>query len=873
MFHNLVILNWNAHSLRYKMPELTNFICEYNIDVACITETHLDPHITLEDLHPEFIVYRRDRLARSGGGVAIMIKKSIAHTELPNFNFSLVEGAGLELTLKDNRKIQLFVLYLPPTTTTLTRTHFIKDLRMITSRFRRGNFFIVGDFNSKHADWGCDKPNTAGRLLYDEVLLDQLRILYPQEATHVPDDPRKTPSTIDLTVTNACFATGQPICRHIGSDHNGVIIEVQLQPSKIPQKFHHIYNYAEANWVKYQSWLNSKFNTDAHNTNIDTVEEIERLVELFTTATLTARDYSVPIVLRQGRKLLELDDFTKQLIDSRRWVRKQWQRSRQVIFKEHCNQLTRLIRDRINVLKNVEYERRVNPYGQPDGSGLWKLVGTFKPPKDPIPVLVDNGISVYSTKDKVELLSKQFFENHCNPLVDNNPPFTQTVHSEVEEFLQLPLSIEENILPPSIDEVKNIIKSSKNRKSPGNDNVKNILLKNLPPIGFAVLTTIISMCLRLSYFPSSWKLAKVIAIRKPNKPKSLAINYRPISLLSNISKILERIVLYRLNFHIEDHNLIPTEQHGFRLGKSTKTQLVKVIGDLHRNLVTGNTTGMLLLDAEKAFERIWHRGLLYKMIKMNFPRRIIKLVESFLSGRKFEVALSGKRSNIRGLPFGVPQGAVLSPVLYNLFVSDAPICPACAVAFYADDCALYHMTSKWTDTLDIIETKLAEFHSFFERWKISLNIDKTQAVIVTRRTKHELPDAPLVFQGSTIQWKRHGVYLGLEIDSRLTMGGHITDKIRKTDKLFRMLYPLIGRRSRLNVRLKLLIYKSYIRPVFTYAAPVLVNISRCHIVKLQMLQNRILKSILNVPWDTCTAFIHSVCNIEMVSEYLYKLSL
>lgn len=180
---------------------------------------------------------------------------------------------------------------------------------------------------------------------------------------------------------------------------------------------------------------------------------------------------------------------------------------------------------------------------------------------------------IITPEAKAEALADQFALNHENPLAGNNISFTRYVTTTVKRFCQ-------NVTPQSIspkfasaEEVKQNAARLKNSKAPGQDRVHNRLIKKIPPEGFLFLTFIINCCLRLSYFPDRWKTAKVIGIKKPNKPPNNPNSYRPISLVSSLSKLLERILLTRINWHLEDHEIIPDQQHGFRTQKSTVTQL------------------------------------------------------------------------------------------------------------------------------------------------------------------------------------------------------------------------------------------------------------------------------------------------------------
>jgi hypothetical protein len=380
-------------------------------------------------------------------------------------------------------------------------------------------------------------------------------------------------------------------------------------------------------------------------------------------------------------------------------------------------------------------------------------------------------------------------------------------------------------------------------------------------------------CLKLSYFPQIWKQAQVIAIHKPGKDSSLTSSYRPISLLSSLSKILERVILKRINDHLSDNNILPTEQYGFRQKRSTTHQLNRIVNYIKRKYtINKSSTGMILLDIERAFDRVWHNGLLFKMINYNFPLYLTKIISSFLENRSFYVKLCNSSSQSKSMPFGLPQGAVLSPTLYNVFTADIPKSENCEIALFADDTSFF-ISSPYANVIrrNLI-TYSNSLEKYFKKWKVSLNMDKTQAIFFTKRRKLELPGRTIKIFNKNISWQNSAKYLGLILDKKLTFKNHIEAVIEKANKSSRILYPLLNRKSKLNLKNKLLLYKVALRPIITYACPIFGDAAKTHQKKMQTFQNKIIKIILNVPWYTGTNYIHQQANIMLVKEYMEKLN-
>ena len=209
-------------------------------------------------------------------------------------------------------------------------------------------------------------------------------------------------------------------------------------------------------------------------------------------------------------------------------------------------------------------------------------------------------------------------------------------------------------------------------KSPGYDLISPKILKELPMSGIKLITYIFNAILRLFYFPLQWKVGQVILILKPGKPSENVASYRPISLLPILSKVLEKLILQRLEPIIKQKNLIPDHQFGFRSQHSTIEQVNRVYQVARTAMEQRKYCTAAFIDVSQAFDKVWHPGLLYKL-KQQLPADMYKMLFSYLSNRHFLVKVNNEVTKLHSIASGVPQGSVLGPLLYVLFTADLPL--------------------------------------------------------------------------------------------------------------------------------------------------------------------------------------------------------
>ena len=264
---------------------------------------------------------------------------------------------------------------------------------------------------------------------------------------------------------------------------------------------------------------------------------------------------------------------------------------------------------------------------------------------------------------------------------------------------------------------------------------------------------------------------------KPDKLLSLTISYRPISLISSIMKLFERVIEQRLRSHLEHIGFINKHQSGFRKVKSTNDHLFRLSQSIMESFNRGEHAVATFLDVEKAFDNVWHNGLRFKIFQLDLPTKMTRWLSDFLVGRLIQVNVNNFLSNEINSKAGVPQGSVLSQLLFLIYVNDlpAPHHKQNSLSQFADD------TAQWAFSLNIhlaaklLQQDLLKLAMWFAKWRIKLNPVKTKVIIFSRSILARKTQLNLKLYGETLKIYSQVKFLGITFDSQLTFQKHFED--------------------------------------------------------------------------------------------------
>jgi hypothetical protein len=634
--HPLKILHWNCNGITSKTNELHALLFKFKIDIVLLGETKLNPNNKLKI--PNYFTYRTDNAARprlpSHGGTAVLVHRRVVHRQV--YINTSINSTSIEISL-GNEYVRISSVYKPP-----GQPLVIDDIQALSNGCDW--YVIAGDLNAKHPLWHSRHANTAGIILYQHVQQNDYSIVAPVTPTFYPNNHNHRPDVLDIALVKLPqLLTEVYNLNDLSSDHNPILLHISDSPVKtFPPA-----STLKVNWIKVRLELEQKFKN--LNLKMNTTHSIDEAISLFTSKIQSAVQNNT--FLNQSKNPFKLPPEIAQEISAKNRLRHNWQRTHDPAIKRQLNHKIAFIRLVLRTHKQDEWDKFMTTLDTNDNS-IFKLNKKLlnKAPASH-PLSGPTGL-IYSAADKAELFA-DIFQTQFSP---NPGPDLPEVNTNIQTIRHTPILNSLFISPGTLAQY---IKRLPNRKAPGQDTISNAALKNIPPKGIVMLTNIFNGCLRLGYFPSAWKTGIIITIPKAGKDHNLPVNHRPITLLSSVSKLLERVVLKFLLDAVG--RKIRHEQFAFRSNHSTSLQLVNVIDHLCLKANNKEKTAAVFLDVEKAFDRVWHDGLLHKLHVLGTPIQITKMVDSFLGNRFFTVRNDNCFSSTRPILAGVPQGSCLSP--------------------------------------------------------------------------------------------------------------------------------------------------------------------------------------------------------------------
>lgn len=888
-------------------------------------------------------VYAQRQNSREHGmSVAICVKNGIEFERIQIGPLRFIEAVAIKLSYIDaNRNSRNFIavsLYKRPNDPLQ-----LADLKTISdslTRTQNGGHIIIGcDLNCKHPSWHVPLHNPAhqnrdGEILYNWLLGQPGFVLHPTKEPSRPNSHNiNNPSSIDyfihsvelpIDINEFCEVTND-----FPSDHFGVKFTIRLGEYRLlsasPKIVH---NFNRINSLAWNTVLLRNL-IPITNTSNQSPSEIDHHVNNLNVALNSAIDSpsaipKITICPSKPNSRAQLSRHCLELIKQKRYLRRYLFRHQFSLSDTEKEELRSVISDmttqinthiQVSELKHIEDNlKRIHP----SKISLKSLQRSNQFHQNDEPLKHDICLSaaehggidinvpliIKSKFEKVNALAWSFEQIHKQ---NDNMTSQSTVlkrhkrhvNREVKNFIgpqsgpaSYIMSFDSNRSAdgnwPGAEELgftnaKQLfdwISCKNSKKTMGPDGSSNYLLKHCNFVVLKHLATLFNHCFNASYFPTSWKCSKVIPIPKPKaNPQSLQ-GYRPISILSAISLLFEKMLMEHIKKHIESQQILKPYQFGFRSSLSISHSLAVANSFIYTNLSRKRATIACALDFEKAFDTVWKNGLIFKMNNIfQFNPNTTRIIYSYLSSRSFYVnSPEGiERSLIREITAGVPQGSLLAPILYNIYLADMPdfrqdpnstSTARIQPLVYADDILLLS-SGAWIASAEMdLNSYLDQLCHYFSKWRLKLNTNKCEGCIfrgarLSDIYKNARKFKPKLYVNGNIpiQMKNHLKYLGVIYDDKLNFKLHFEHTLKKAkiqlQQIYHIFRPLSSSNPSHNIneicKLRALAYKKLIQPILIHGHISWFNIKSSQMEIMRLFERRILRRALgNSSYDPHT---------------------
>lgn len=821
------IAQWNANGILKHRNELEIFLRENNIDVMLLVETHLCSKNNRFKINGYNTHLQNNPEDKPCGGTAVLVRNRLRYSPVPSVNSKFIQSSVVEITDQNQKIIRLAAVYCPPKSK-ISENQFSEFFNTLGPRF-----FAAGDFNAKSPHWASRLTTPRGKQLLNAVYKNNLHCISGGLPTYWPSDPHKIPDCIDFGIfkslnPNRIRAT---TTIDLSSDHSPTIFVLRLTATNFQEEDK--LNTNKTNWHKFQKLFNKNF---CSQIRLKTQTDIDNALQYLTSTILECIELATPNHKSPKISHPDTSQNVQELLKAKRKAKREWQKLRSPRTKAILNKATKTLRQELIKERNENIQKFVLGLSHlaDTNYAVWKTTRRIKKSiQAETPIQSQQGAWIISNQQKAEAFAKYFEKVFKTEGGDSTPPDIPNHHTTNPST---PLKF-------NFSDLLKKLKVTNPKKTPGHDCISGKMLKELPLSGKSAILFIFNAILRLNYYPDTWKHARITVIPKPGKDMKKIESYRPISLLPTLSKLFEKLLFDKILKVIEKKDIIPSHQFGFRQKHGTIEQIHKIVNNIKQALERKEYCVGIFLDIAQAFDQVWHKGLKIKITAL-LPKEFHAILFSYLDSRNFKVKYKDALSSTHYIEAGVPQGSVLGPLLYLFYTSDLPTNNKMLTTTFADDTAILYSHPNPLTAVREIQGHINTIMNWAKTWKISVNVNKTQQITFTLRKR---TCRPVTINGNKVNLSNVVKYLGLYLDRRLTWKSHIEHKRNQIKIQFRKLYWLMHKKSKLNTLTKIMVYKSILKPIWTYGLQLWGTAKKSNINIIERVQTKIIRSILGAP--------------------------
>jgi len=827
------------------MDHIRAYLLSKSLSIIGITETWLSSSVNNSELvFPGYNIYRVDRNYNKGGGLLFLVKDSWPANIENSYCSNDYELLHISIDFSNCKPLQIVLVYRSPSS---NLNAFIDGMQLFLNNvnYKSLPFIIMGDLN--HDLLKCN--------VRKDSLIQTLKTYGITPSHKIPTRvTASSSSSIDWVLCNG-------VAEEKANDFNAVDVgfsdhrlltfkykKTRNKKSKHIYKLKHVYN--PSSIKKFQNFLSN--NIDFIFTDLDMfVAYVKNAhdkffhTRKFRDIEKTQFDY---LSFRYKETAKARDDMIRDFRSTGNYVF--YKKFR--VLRRKANNIAR------NDKKNF-FTSEIQKYKNSDPKKMWKLINIFfKKDKHNFPsCFLDEGIKIESNDAIANGFNLYFSSIVPEILRQAYGSADQKLTISFESITETTLGDKFHFSPVSPIDVLDTYTKCKKSSVDKSFFPSGLFFMDTAFFGFN-LCSIINYSLKTSIFPSSLKTAKVLPIYK-NGEKRLFKNYRPISILSSLSKLFEKIAAKQILKFINLQNLLSPSQFGFEAGNSTESTLLYVLEKVYNAIDKNNICAVAFLDYSKAFDSICHTKLCEKLItEFNFSIDAAKWVYSYLTDRSQYVVFNDKKSSNLPIYYGVPQGSILGPLLFKLYINNINDCLSysdSSLTLYADDTALVVVGKSPNDLISKMNKELNLLHTYCSNNKLVLNHDKTKLMLFNTKCSMDFINC-FNISGKPIEIVEAFKYLGYTIDSNLNFKSHVLN----IDKKLASCNTILARASNfLSVSSLKLIFNSIGLSYILYSKSILITLSEFSTRSLE-------RKLVNAG-----AIIHN-CLCKHVSDNSYCLS-
>ena len=794
----LKFLYTNADNVMNKREELRAMADLEKPDVIAITEAKpksAAAQPTVAEVNMEgYTTIASKNFETTGRGVYLLVREDLKINpieQLTNHDFG--ESAWCSIGVTEQKAMLVGVIYRSPNSTEVNNSKMMELIREAT-QMAHSEVVIMGDFNMPDLAWRGDDEPREGSL--EDNFIETLEDCYLEQMVNEPTRHRvnQRSNVLDLVLMEekndlAELKISHPLGK---SDHATIMFTVRVNAETREAKPTLRYRKAELETMR-DELGEIRWEKEIDGTTVE--ESWTKFKKILN----ECQERNIPRAKanKGGRKRQPwMTPEVRKSLKRKKTAYRTYTRSKKAedweTFREERRAAKKAVRG-----AHQEYEGKIAEETKENPKAFWGYVNSKMKTRQGIcDIRRKDGTLASEDGDRAEVLN-EFFASVFTVEVEGRLPQINTRDD-----------VEATEMKITEDRVLKKLKQLKEGKSPGPDQFHPFILKNLADHLAQPLTMMFNQSMKEGKLPKEWKEANITAIFKKgdrNEPG----NYRPVSLTSVICKLMEQLVREELVEHMTKNNLFCKEQHGFMKGRSTITNLLETLDDWTGELEKGKSVDVMYLDFKKAFDKVPHRRLVKKIEQYGVSKQTTKWIEDFLSGRKQRVLVNGTASSERPVTSGVPQGSVLGPVLFLIYINDLPDNITSKCKIFADDTKLYRVSDEEEDRRTLQED-LTKLDRWAEEWQMEFNVDKC-AVLHQGKNNGE---ADYTMKGKVLAKSDGEKDLGVTVDKKLNFKKHIQDVRSKASRTLG-----IVKRNFKNLKTKhfTTVYKTMVRSKLEYA--------------------------------------------------------